>query len=78
MPSGYLRRAAFSISISTGGAWTVDQVTSRTIGELKKEIVDRAAREPQRKPTTKVKTEDLRQEGASTKTLDRASEMREN
>ena len=76
MQSGYLRRAAFSIS--TGGAWAVEQVTSRTIDEMKREIVDRAAREPQRNPTTKVKTEDLRQESASTKTLYRASEMREN
>lgn len=41
MQSGYPRRAAISISRSmgvafAGGAWSVDQVTSRTINELKK------------------------------------------
>ena len=71
-----LRRAAFfvSLSIGLGSGWSaraVDQVTSRTIEELKQEIVDRAAREPQRSPAAKVKVNDVREAVASIKTLDR-------
>jgi len=54
-----------------GGARAVDQVTSRSLEELKKEIVDRAARKPQRSPADKVKTSDVEEAVAAIKTMDR-------
>lgn len=53
------------------GARAVDQVTSRSLEELKKEIVDRAARKPQRSPADKVKTSDVEEAVAAIKTMDR-------
>ena len=53
------------------GARAVDQVTSRSLEELKKEIVDRAARKPQRSPADKVKVSDVEEAVAAIKTMDR-------
>ncbi len=56
---------------SLSGALAVDQVTSRSLEELKKEIVDRAARKPQRSPADKVKVSDVEEAVAAIKTKDR-------
>ena len=53
------------------GALAVDQVTSRSLDELKNEIVDRAARKPQRSPAEKVKPADVQEAVAAIKTMDR-------
>ncbi len=53
------------------GARAVDQVTSRSLEELKKEIVDRAARKPQRSPADKVQVSDVEEAVAAIKTMDR-------
>ena len=62
---------ALAAAVPVSTALAVDQVTSRSLEELKKEIVDRAAREPQRSPAAKVKPADVQEAVAAIKTMDR-------
>ena len=52
-------------------ALAVDQVTVRTLDELKQEIIDRAEKKPQRSPAVKVDGKDIREAVAAIKTMDR-------
>ena len=48
-----------------------DQVTTRTIEQLKQEIIDRAERRPQRSPANGIDAADVKEAVANIKTLDR-------
>lgn len=52
-------------------ALAVDQVTTRSIDELKAEIVERSARQPQRSPAASTKPDDVREAVSHIRTLDR-------
>ncbi len=52
-------------------AFAIDQVTTRTLDELKQEIIDRAGRTPQRSPAVKVDVTDIREATAAINTMDR-------
>ena len=61
----------FAALVAAAPAHAVDQVTSRSIEELRQEIIDRAARKPQRSPAANLRVEDVREAVAAIKTLDR-------
>ena len=53
------------------GARAVDQVTSRSLDELKAEIIARSEKMPQRSPAIATKAQDVREAVANIKTMDR-------
>ena len=55
----------------SGPVLAVDQVTTRSLDELKSEILARSERSPQRSPAVSVKPADVREAVAAIKTLDR-------
>src|SRR4051794_25356533 len=63
--------ALLALVFAVSPASAIDQVTTRSLDELKNEIIDRAARNPQRSPAQNVKAEDIREAVANIKTMDR-------
>ena len=55
----------------TSSAFAIDQVTVRSLQELKQEIIDRAEKKPQRSPAVKVEGKDIREAVAAIQTMDR-------
>jgi pimeloyl-ACP methyl ester carboxylesterase len=63
--------ALAALLFSTVPAPAADQVTTRTIDQLKQEIIDRTAHKPQRSPAEGVDPADVRAAVSTIKTLDR-------
>src|SRR4051794_6221776 len=67
-----LRIAALIFAVGASpAAFAIDQVTTRSLDELKAEIVSRAERQPQRSPAANLKPQDVKEAVAAIKTLDR-------
>ena len=66
-----LSAAIFAALVARAPASAADMQTTRTIDDLKTEILARAERKPQRSPASEVDPADIREAIAGIKTLDR-------